>query len=550
MIQVDPSGLAGAAQRIADVLAELMGGDPAHPPLGADPASAGAAARLSTAGASLVAVIGEQALGLAATAAQLLNVSTTFDAQDLYNKSGLEKLGVPDMVGATGWAPPSPPIPPDVRPPLTPPPPLPAEVLATAVHSGDPNAGEAFISAWRQLVSALEGAADTVRSVGAQLPEQWDSPVSTDAVRDHLDRYAQALDTSASRAQTLAWQAGRHGEQNTQARNDIPPPQQFEQLRQQIQTVSAANIASGGKYATQLTQLMGEKTALDTKAAQGYNAFHSETESTTAGDGEATDGAAGTSGVPGDPAAGAGKDPRQPGPGDSAEQMSPEKAGQLASMLPQLIPTLLGAAGGLVGGLMKAPETLMQAGSQMAGQVSQELGGLMKSGLDADKLEKASRSVDSGLGAGKGLGAGGGGGGTMPAGGGPASTPPAVTPTTGPPPNLPSMPSGGLPQPVSSAGASSGTMPMGMPMGGLAGAGHGAGAGGQGGQEPPQRTKKVVTPPEPHTESVTGKANADRIAFSAGASAGRGPEPPDDDPPQSPRPVVRRITMPSRDDEL
>jgi hypothetical protein len=111
------------------------------------------------------------------------------------------------------------------------------------------------------------------------------------------------------------------------------------------------------------------------------------------------------------------------------------------------------------------------------------------------------------------------------------------------------MPSGGLPQPVSPAGGSSGTMPMGMPMGGMAGAGHGAGAGGQGGQEPPQRTKKVVTPPEPHTESVTGKVNADRIAFSAGTSEGRGPEPPDDDPPQSPRPVVRRITMPSRDEE-
>ena len=74
-MQVDPVGLASAAQRIADALAELVGGDPAHPPLGADPASAGGAARLSTAAASLVAAIGEQALGLAATAAQLLNVS-------------------------------------------------------------------------------------------------------------------------------------------------------------------------------------------------------------------------------------------------------------------------------------------------------------------------------------------------------------------------------------------------------------------------------------------------------------------------------------------
>jgi hypothetical protein len=545
VIQVDPSGLAGAAQRIADVLAELVGGDPAHPPLGADPASAGAATRLSTAGASLVAVIGEQTLGLAVTAAQLLNVSTTFELQDLYNKSGLESLGVPDLVAVTGWAPPSPPIPPDIRPPLVPPPPLPGEALSAAVHTGDPSAGAAFISAWRQLVSTLEGAADTVRAVAGQLPEAWDSPVSTDAVRDHLYRYAQAFDTSASRAHTLAWQADRHGEQNAQARNDIPSPQQFADLRQQIQTVSAANIASGGKYAAQLSGLLGEKTALDAKATQGYSAFHTETDATTAGDGEGTDGVAGAGGVPGDPAAG-GSDSRQAGkgPGDG---MSPDKAGQLASMLPQLIPTLLGAAGGLVGGLMKAPESLMQAGSQMAGQVSQQLGGLMKSGLDGGSLEKGSRSLDPGLG--KSPGAGGGGGGTMPAGGGPVSTPPAVTPTTGLPPHLPSMPSGGLPQPVSPTGGSSGMMPMGMPLGGMAGAGHGAGASGPGGQEPPQRTKKVVTPPEPHTESVTGKVNADRIARSAAAPEGRGPEPPDDEPPQSPRPVVRRITMPSRDDE-
>ena len=45
----------------------------------------------------------------------------TFVAQDEFNKSGLEQLGVPDMVGVTGWAPPSPPMPPDIRPPLAPP---------------------------------------------------------------------------------------------------------------------------------------------------------------------------------------------------------------------------------------------------------------------------------------------------------------------------------------------------------------------------------------------------------------------------------------------
>ena len=72
--------------------------------------------------------------------------------------------------------------------------------------------------------------------------------------------------------------------------------------------------------------------------------------------------------------------------------------------------------GGAVQMIGKAPETLMQAGSQMAGQVSQSLGGLMKQGLESGELERASRSLDPALGAGKSHGGGAGGGGTMSAG--------------------------------------------------------------------------------------------------------------------------------------
>jgi hypothetical protein len=415
-------------------------------------------------------------------------------------------------------------------------------VLSTAVHSGDPHGGEAFVGAWMRVASSAEAAADVVRSTADRLPEAWDSPVSTDMVRAHLYRYADAFDDSASRARTLTQQASWHGEQSAQARSDIPPPNQFAALRQQIQTVSAANIASGGKYAGQLNQLLGEKTALDTKAVDGYGTYHTVTDKTTAGDGD-------PAARPGDAAQDplAGKDSQDPGA--DREQMSPEKAGQLASMLPQMMSAVLGAAGGLVGGafgsLGKVPETLMQAGSQ----IGQSLGGLMKSGLEtggAEKFAPLDKASREGLGAG---GRGGGGAGTMPARGGGSTSLPAVRPTTGPPPNLPTMPAGGLPAPAhpSSPTGGSGMMPMGMPLGGMAGAAHGGGAGGQGGQEPAARPKKVVVPPTPHTESVTGKVNADRIALSGGASADR--EPPDDHPPASPRPVVRRITMPSRDDE-
>ena len=47
-MQVDPSGLASAVQRITAALAQLPTGDEVHPPLGADPASQGGAARLTS----------------------------------------------------------------------------------------------------------------------------------------------------------------------------------------------------------------------------------------------------------------------------------------------------------------------------------------------------------------------------------------------------------------------------------------------------------------------------------------------------------------------
>ena len=232
MIQVDPAGLASTAQRIADVLAELMGGDPVHPPLGADPASAGAAARLSTAGASLVAVIGQQALGLAVTAAQLLDVSTTFEAQDLLNKSGLDKLGIPDLITVTGWAPPSPPIPPGHPAAAHAAAAVPGEALSTAVHSGRPERavrrsfrrGESWFRRWRVPPTPCARPPPSCPSSGTAR-----SPPTPCATTCTATRRRSIPPRRARR--TLAWQADRHAEQNVHARNDIPTPQQYAELR-------------------------------------------------------------------------------------------------------------------------------------------------------------------------------------------------------------------------------------------------------------------------------------------------------------------------------
>jgi hypothetical protein len=59
----------------------LPTGDEVHPPLAADPASQGAAGRLTSGAATLATLIGEQASGLAATA-EVLSGRTRIDGTE------------------------------------------------------------------------------------------------------------------------------------------------------------------------------------------------------------------------------------------------------------------------------------------------------------------------------------------------------------------------------------------------------------------------------------------------------------------------------------
>jgi hypothetical protein len=503
------------------------------------------------AGSTLAATLGEQAAGLAATAEQLVNVATGFVVTDERKAAAITALSsASDGSAVSGWAPPSPPVPPDARPPLPPPPPAPGEAISAAVHSGDPAAGEPFISAWSQVASSVEDAAGVVRSVADHLPDNWNSPIATDVVRAHLLNYADALTTSGSRARTLADQADLHSAQTLQARQDIPAPQTYAEVRQQRDAVALANFRTGGAYAIPLATLNGQLADLDAKTVEGVGSYSTVTDTTTAGEVD-LDGD-GLPDTPADPmTADEGQEPGQPGPGTPAGEVSPEMAGQLASMLPGMIPAVLGAVGGLVGGAVstigKVPEALAQAGMQAAGAATQSL-----SGLTSPKLDDPSLDDVGGLGDDIGtddFGAGGGAGETTPAAGGAPSTLPPVIPSTGAPPTPPSTPTGALPQPVAPSNGPAGMgMPMAMPMGGMMP----PGGGGAGDQERNARPKNLATPLIPHTESVTGKASAERIAVSATAPK-EGPQPPggdDSPPPQSPRPIIRRIsTVRPRDEE-
>ena len=184
------------------------------------------------------------------------------------------------------------------------------------------------------------------------------------------------------------------------------------------------------------------------------------------------------------------------------------------------------------------PQALMQSGQGLAQAATQGLSGWPRrsrptpswprsvGGLKPDELSKAKGGGGAG---------GGGGGDTHPAG---ALGPPVTPSTSHTPPTMPAGASPHRPHPTPAGGSAMGGMPMGMPLGGMMP--HG-GQGGDGGGDKVPADKKVVMPPQPHTEPVTGRVS-DRTAAAAEASRTRAEsDDPDDDPPRGP--VMRRITL-------
>jgi hypothetical protein len=410
------------------------------------------------------------------------------------------------------------------------------------VHAGTPGAGEAFISAWSQVAGAARDAADTIRSTVAQLPENLDGPASTSAVTRHLLSYADGLDTYAERAQTLARQANAYADNQIQAREDIPDPQRLAAAQNRVQTLAQANAASGGKWAAQLAAAVTEKNQLDAQAVSGNSAYHVRTEAATAGEDPGTGDERASIGPAGpttaDPAAGGGSGRPDPAAGAA----SPQTGGEMASLLPELASGLLGSAGGLIGGalgaVIKGPEAVMQASMQAVGAATQGLSGLAHPKSDpAGRAAGGPGGPDTGD-AGDPSGAGGDAP-VTPAGG---ETPElGVSPATGASPTPAIAPVGATDEPgsVAAPAGAPGMSAMGMPMGGLAGAP--GSSGGAAGKDAAARPQTIETREIPHTEDVTGRVDTNRLSAAA-SHRDRNAEPPgDDNPPDPPEPVVRRL---------
>lgn len=540
-MKVDAPGLVAAAQGLVTAVAGLGGSEVPHPPLAADPASIGAAGRLTTAGAELTAALSAHVSALVASVEHLTGAAVTYTATDEHNAAAIAALNTGMVGGATvtGSATPAPPIPPDARAPMPPPVGLLPEAISAAVHSGTPGGGEAFTSAWFQVAGAARGAAATIRSTIAHLPETLNGPASTPAVSRHLLSFADGLDTYAARALNLVNQANTHAANQSQALEDIPSPQQFTAAQNRIQTIAYANATSGGKWAAPLASAIADRNRLDEQAVSGYGGYHERTDTATAGD----DAGTGGQGQPGDRA---GADPSTAdGAGaldPNVEAMSPESAGEMASMLPQLMPAVLGAVGGLAGGVMgavtKMPASVIQAGTQALGGAIQGLSGLAPPQADSPHAGSGGPSPDSGDPTGA---AGGDEAPTTPAAG--AGAPElGVAPSTGAPPTPAFAPVGATEGPGlrPASGGATGTAPMGMPMGMPMGGA--PGGGGPAGKDEAGRQSKVVGRDIPHTEDVTGRVDTNRLAAAAASHRDRDPEAPNDDNPPGPAaPIVRRL---------
>jgi hypothetical protein len=552
-MKVDVSGLMSAARRLTEAAMLVQGTGPGElTPLAPDTTSAGAAARLQAAASELWGSACAQAASLASAAAHLILIAAKFATQEEANKfniAGLQVMAAGLDTGSLTALEPVPPLAPDIRAPL---PPLAANLNGEAfsemvtVGSGD---GAAFTTNATNNGTSADSVARTLRAVAASVPDMWDSPVGTAALSGRLIEYANAATAISDRWFQLGDETRKHADDHSRTVSAVPKPQEFKENEARL--VEAQRQGNG----IAASQLLFQRGELNQRAVAIAVRYAADTELTTSPKGAPVPEPAG--GVPaGVGPAGAAAGAAQAAAGQPAtalnktsagvgEAAQAGQAGDAAGQLAQLLPAALGAVGGMAGGAAgmagQIPQALMQTGQGLAQAATQGMSGLTKSPADAE-LAKSTGAFNpeelSKAEAGGGAAGGGGGGATHPAG---ALGPPVTPSTSHTPPTMPAG-SSAAPGPTPTGASAMGAMPMGMPMGGMMP--HGA-HGGEGAGARVAADKKIVVPPQPHTEPVTGKVS-DRTAAAAEAARARAES---DDPDEPPRgPVMRRITLASLGD--
>jgi hypothetical protein len=169
-------------------------------------------------------------------------------------------------------------------PQMTAPLPLTGEQFSAMVHSEPgPDRLRAFAHEWRNTVGPhILATADHTRRYGNSIQQDWDDgqPAAATNVLRHADWLESSLHASALGLADSAEQAAGHAETVIQS---TPSPQEFRDIRTNLNTALAHFRASGGLNGGQvlaLTNQLGEKQGM---ALAGYQTYAASAPVTTAG---------------------------------------------------------------------------------------------------------------------------------------------------------------------------------------------------------------------------------------------------------------------------
>ena len=475
-VQANIPVLLAAAKSMQAVAAQMLSTavPTVVPPIGLDPTSLKAFARLNTRAANLVKSIDSGSWALAGGAAEVENAAYAFVAKEA------ENVGAFSGVGAGGGAPvaalpsfPPPPAVPDIVVPDVPAPPgaVDAEYTSTLVNGGSGEAPhQAAADFWTNTGQSLGQASDVLSVARDALRNGWQSP-DAEGAHAALQKFHAWVDDTGKSATQLGQDWGTHVAGWQRVRNNIPTPQQAGQTKSNLIQAMDENASNGG---------------MSTPKVVHYTNEYNQQNATTQGEMtsyDAGENSAPTFSHPGEPPAIAAAGPPRvdgtpmPAPGSLQDRLTddPELKGlkDPKAIMTAMMAAVAGAAGG-VGAIGQAGKGIFGSIQQIPQQIAQQVSKIGEMAQSAANHPNASNpllhnAATAPKKAGGGAGGGKGGGGTKPAGlGGGArlSTPPpaAVPASPGTPPvRVPPAAAAGAP-----TAAGMGMMP---PLGAMAGAG-------------------------------------------------------------------------------
>ncbi len=239
-----------------------------------DEVSAGIAAtltlRLQTIGAHSA-----RAAHIAAMSAAVLHANANtyreqenLNAEALKDGNGSPPIAAPTTITPILQTPPAPaaPSPAGVTP-------TDGKAIAALIHGGQ-GTGPLLAAAEdaRTHAAELREISAELRAASARLETSWQSP-GGEAAASRLQALAAWYDSHAEHADAAARECDHQADAFRRTRAEVPRPETFTDLEQRLHAASAANAASGGKYAPVITQLQTELAATHTKAQVTYAGY-------------------------------------------------------------------------------------------------------------------------------------------------------------------------------------------------------------------------------------------------------------------------------------